>query len=102
MVFTKRLREGVRTGAITTSIRIWKSPRVQVGKLYAMEDGQIEIDSIELIAIQDIIHEMAAESGFLGVIDLLKVANHGAGDNVYLVRFHFVSPKRGRSPKAAS
>jgi hypothetical protein len=98
MVFTKRLREGVRSGAITTSIRIWKSPKVTVGKRYAFEDGHIEIESIEQIAIQDIHHTMAVESGFLGVIDLLKVAKHGSGDNVYLVRFHFVPPKRRRSP----
>ncbi len=94
MVFTKRLREGVRSGAITTSIRIWKRPNVTVGKCYAMEDGQIEIESIEQIAIQDINHQMAVESGFLGVIDLLKVAKHGAGDNVYLIRFHFIPPSR--------
>jgi hypothetical protein len=102
MVFTKRLREGVRSGAITTSIRIWKSPKITVGKRYAFEDGEIEIESIEQIAIQDINHTMAVESGFLGVIDLLKVAKHGSGDNVYLVRFHFVPPTRHRSPKAAS
>jgi len=92
MVFTKRLREGVRRGDITCSIRIWKYPHVKVGGRYPMEGGHIEIDSIEQIAIQDITHELAVESGFLGVIDLLKVAKHGAGDNVYLVRFHYLPP----------
>lgn len=90
MVFTKRLRAGVRSGAITCSIRIWKRLHVRVGNRYAMEDGQIEIDSIEEIAVQDISHVLAVESGFMGVIDLLKTAKHGAGDQVYLVRFHFV------------
>src|SRR5262249_10920107 len=32
----------------------------------------------------------ARESGFAGVVDLLKTAKHGAGTNVYLVRFHYV------------
>ena len=36
--FTKRLREGVRNGTITCSIRIWKSPRVKVGYRYRMEN----------------------------------------------------------------
>ena len=27
-----------------------------------------------------------------GVVDLLKVAKHGKGENVYLVRFHYVPP----------
>ena len=92
MVFTKRLREGVRSGAITCSVRIWQSPHVNVGRRYRMEEGEIEVDSIEQIAIQEINHALAIESGFLGVIDLLKVAKHGPGDNVYLIRFHYVRP----------
>src|SRR5690242_13788504 len=92
MVFTKRLREGVRSGKITCSVRIWQRPHVQVGVRYQMEEGEIEVDSIEQIAIQDISHQLAVESGFLGVIDLLKVAKHGPGDNVYLIRFHYVPP----------
>jgi len=58
-----------------------------------MEDGEIEIDSILLISFADnITPELARESGFKGVVDLLKVAKHGPGENVYLVRFHFISP----------
>ena len=101
MVFTKRLREGVVSGAITCSVRIWKSPHVSVGRRYQMGEGEIEIDSIEQIALFDITHELAIESGFLGVIDLLKVAKHGPGENVYLVRFHYVPPgsKKPARPK---
>ena len=90
MVFTKRLRDGVRSGAITCSVRIWIRPKVKVGGRYRMDEGEIEVDSIEQIAIQDIHHQLAIASGFLGVIDLLKVAKHGPGDNVYLVRFHYI------------
>ena len=96
MVFTKRLREGVRRGAITCSVRIWTRPHVKVGRRYRMEDGEIEIDSIKRIALQDITHRLAIESGFLGVIDLLKVAKHGPGDNVYLIRFHYIPPLSGK------
>jgi hypothetical protein len=94
MVFTKRLRARVRSGEITCSIRIWISPRVTVGKRYPMEEGQIEIDSIEPIGLPDITPQLARESGFLGVLDLLKVAKHGKGDNIYLVRFHYIPPGR--------
>jgi hypothetical protein len=94
MVFTKRLRARVRSGEITSSIRIWISPRVTVGKRYPMEEGQIEIDSIEPIGLPDITPQLARESGFLGVLDLLKVAKHGKGDNIYLVRFHYIPPGR--------
>ncbi len=100
MVFTKRLREGVRSGRITCSVRIWHSPRVTVGKRYAMEDGEIEIDSVDPIGLPDITHALAVASGFLGVIDLLKVAQHGKGQNIYLVRFHYIPPKRARARKS--
>jgi hypothetical protein len=93
MIFTKRLRDGVREGQITCSIRIWQRPRVTVGNRYRMEEGEIEVDSILLIGLDDITPELARASGFKGVIDLLKVAKHGRGENVYLVRFHFVPPK---------
>ena len=90
MVFTKRLREGVRRGDITCSIRIWTRPHVTVGRRYPMDEGQIQIDSIESIGFPDITPELARESGFAGVIDLLNVAKHGRGEHVYLIRFHYI------------
>ena len=88
MLFTKRLRDGVRRGEITCSIRIWTRPHVKVGGRYGMDEGAIEVDSVVPIALADITPELARASGFKGVVDLLKVAKHGKGENVYLVRFH--------------
>jgi len=45
MQFTKRLREGVRKGEITCTVRIWKNLRVRVGGRYRMEEGEVEVDS---------------------------------------------------------
>jgi hypothetical protein len=73
------------------------SPRVRVGCRYRMEEGEIEVDSIEAIGFPDITPMLARESGFLGVLDLLKVAKHGKGENIYLVRFHYVAPTKPRS-----
>jgi len=97
MVFAKRLREGVRRGEITCSVRIWMRPHVKVGNRYRMEEGAIEVDSITPIGFPDITPALARESGFLGVVDLLKVAKHGRGENIYLVRFHYVRPRAKRA-----
>ena len=99
MIFAKRLRDGVRQGDITCSIRIWQRPHVTPGKRYQMEEGWIEVDSILPITFADITPELARESGFMGVVDLLKVAKHGPGENVYLVRFHYVAPATAAKPK---
>ena len=96
MTFTKRLREGIRRGEITCSVRIWTRPHVKVGARYSMEEGEIEVDSITPIGFPDITPQLAQESGFLGVLDLLKVAKHGKGENIYLVRFHYVPPRTRR------
>ncbi len=99
MVFKKRLREGIRRGEITCSVRIWTRPHVTVGSRYRMAEGEIEIDSIKPIGFPDITPALALESGFLGVLDLLKVAKHGHGENIYLIRFHYVRPRAKRNPR---
>jgi hypothetical protein len=65
-----------------------------------MEEGEIEVDSIEAIGFPDITPQLARESGFLGVLDLLKVAKRGRGENIYLIRFHYVPPHRKRPRQA--
>jgi hypothetical protein len=92
MMFTRRLRDGVRDGSITCSVRIWQRPHVKPGGIYAMEEGHIVVESIREIALSDVTGELARRSGFKGVVDLLKTAKHGPGTNVYLVEFHYVPP----------
>ena len=89
MVFTKRLRDRIRSGEITCSVRIWTRAHVKVGGRYPMDDGVIVVDSIEPIGFPDITPALAQASGFLGVLDLLKVAKHGPGEKVYLIEFEY-------------
>ena len=92
MMFATRLRDGIREGRITCTIRIWQRPHVKIGGIYPMEDGHIVVESIRQIAIADITGELARRSGFKGVVDLLKVAKHGSGTNVYLIDFEYIAP----------
>jgi len=99
MVFTKRLRDGVRQGKIRCSIRIWKYLRVKVGGWYPMEEGHIVVDSIAPISLKDVTNDLARESGFESVKDLLGIAKHGSGDKVYLIRFHYMPPGASEPPR---
>jgi len=92
MVFTKHLREGIRRGRIRCSIRIWKRCHVKVAGRYKMDDGHIVVDSIAPIGLADITNDLAQESGFPTKKALLEIAKHGAGDQVYLIRFHYLPP----------
>lgn len=92
MQFAKQLRDGIRRGRIKCTVRVWMSPRVKVGGRYQMEGGHVVVDSIEEITERDITYDLARESGFASVEDLLAVAKHGRGQNVYLIRFHYLPP----------
>ena len=90
MMFAKRLRDGVRDGSITCTVRIWQSPRVKVGARYAIGGGPVVVDSIREITLSDVTDDLARRSGFGGVTDLIEVAKHGTGTIVYMIEFHFV------------
>jgi len=99
MMFTKRLRPGVRLGIIKCSIRIWKYPHVKVGGRYPMDEGHIVVDSIEQITRAELTDDLARESGFESVYDLLRIAKHGSGDKIYLIRFHYLTPGAWDEPQ---
>lgn len=99
MMFTKRLRARVRLGIITCSIRIWTRPHVKVGGRYRMDEGHIVVDSIDPITVTDVTQDLARESGFESVDDLLRIARHGNGDKMYLIRFHYLPPGAWDTPR---
>jgi hypothetical protein len=98
MLFTKRLREGIRRGRIRCTIRIWTRPHVKVGGRYRMDEGHVVVDSIAPIAVADVTDDLARESGFESVDDVLRIARHGSGDKVYLIRFHYLPPGAWDTP----
>lgn len=93
MQFHKALRERVRTGEITSTVRLWQSPRVRVGGVYALPPGKIQVTRLRELSLADVTPELARRTGFSGVVDLLKVAKHGPGRRVFLVDFRYLSPK---------
>jgi len=91
VTFTKRLHEPIMRGDVTCSVRIWLRPRVKVGGRYRLGGGVVEVTAFHQIGLSDITPQLARRSGFAGVVDLLKTAKHGSGENVYLVEFEYRS-----------
>lgn len=92
MQFTRKLHEGIIRGDITCTVRIWLRPRVKVCGAYSLPPGKVVVESITQIGFEDISPALARQSGFDGVIDLLKTAKHGRGEIVYLITFHYRPP----------
>jgi hypothetical protein len=63
-----------------------------------MDEGHVVVDSIAPITVTDVTYDLARESGFQSVDDVLRIARHGSGDKVYLIRFHYLPPGAWDTP----
>lgn len=95
MMFAKPLRERVRSGEITTSVRIWQRPHVKIGGRYPLLDGFIEVTRLQEVDLEDVTEAMALEGGFESLEALLKTARHGRGERVFIVDFVWISGSGG-------
>ena len=94
MQFLASLRDRIRAGEITCTVRLWQSPRVKVGGRYPLSPGHVVVTRMFETALSDITPELAHRSGFAGLVDLLKVAKHGAGRRVFLIEFRYEPPPK--------
>lgn len=94
MQFLSTLRDRIRSGEITCTIRIWQSPHVKVGGRYSLPPGEIIVTRVLEMSLADITPELARQSGFSCVVDLLKTARHGPGRRVFLIEFRYQKPRK--------
>jgi len=90
MLFQSRFHDPIRRGEITCTVRIWKRPHVRVGGRYQLGSGAIIVDRIDEIGIEGLTPALARRCGFGSLVELLKVAKHGAGERVFQIEFHYV------------
>jgi hypothetical protein len=99
MVFMKKLRARIKNGEVTASVRIWKTPRVKAGHLYRLDAGHIRVSSIRQIFREDLTDQLARDTGFLNLLDLMKIAKHGSGQNIYYIKFRYVPGQEAPADK---
>jgi hypothetical protein len=93
-MFSLDLREGVASGEITMSIRLWSRPKVKPGGRYATAGVVIEIDSIELLPFSAVTTADVRRSGERDRESLRSRAAHAGPINddtlVFRIEFHVV------------
>jgi hypothetical protein len=91
MEFSPELRDGVLSGDITVSFRLWQRPRVRQGGRYSVSLGQIEVDGIELVPFAAITPDDVRRSGEKDREALRRRAAHAGpiGDDTLLYRVEF-------------
>ncbi len=90
MRFNRRARDGIRRGEITCAVRSWKRPRVQVGQRFPLAHGQIEVETVAPLTIDDLTPAIARRAGFDTVEALRKIARHDGGRGLYLIAFRYL------------
>ena len=63
---------------------------MKVGGRYALPPGEIVVKKIFEVSLADVTPALARDSGFAGVVDLLKIAKHGVGRRVFVIEFRYV------------
>ncbi|MDP9094777.1 MAG: hypothetical protein M3N95_18020 [Actinomycetota bacterium] len=94
MMFSPDLREGVASGEITVSIRLWGRPKVKAGGRYATANVLIEVESVELLPFSAVTTADVRRSGERDRESLRNRAAHAGPINddtlVYRIEFHVV------------
>jgi len=95
MQFSPELRDGVASGRITLSFRLWQRPQVKVGGQYVAGAVRIEIDSMEMVPFSSVTRADVRRSGERDLESLRARAAHaGPIDDdtlVYRIEFHVIS-----------
>jgi phosphodiesterase/alkaline phosphatase D-like protein len=93
--FSPELRDGVASGRITLSFRLWTRPQVKVGGRYNAASVRIEIDSIEMVPFSSVTPADVRRCGEKDRETLRRRTAHaGPVDDdtlVYRVDFHVVT-----------
>ena len=94
MQFSPELREGVASGRITLTYRLWTRPQVREGGRYAVAGAHIEVDSIELLPFSSVTAADVRRCGEKNRETLRsRTAHAGPVDDdtlVYRIEFHVV------------
>lgn len=97
MQFLRELRDRIRSGEITCTVRLWQRSQVKVGGRYSLPPGHVVVTGTTEMSLDGITPSLARRSGFVGVVDLLKTAKHGPGRRVFLIEFLYEAPGKRRA-----
>ena len=89
--FSRELRAQVLSGDITVTFRLWRRPKVKSGGRYPVAEGQIEVDSVELVPFSSIDEADVRNAGEADVESLRRRAAHAGPihDDTLLYRIEF-------------
>jgi len=103
LLFDKRLREPIKQGRVTVTIRSWQSPRVSPGRRYRAGDvGDILIEDMAQMPLSEVTEEEARAAGAESLEEWRRhyLTRHPKADlerdRAYLIRFRYLGDEAER------
>jgi hypothetical protein len=98
MEFSRELRDSVLAGDITVSFRLWRQAKVRTGGRYRVGDGQIEVDSVELVPFSSIDADDLRRAGEADLESLRQRAAHAGPIHhdtlLFRIEFHVLESQQ--------
>lgn len=96
MLFRMDTLAAVREGRVTLALRRWKRPSVKAGGRLLTPIGELAIETVEPIALDEITADDAQQAGFADLAAARAAVATGEGE-VHRIRFHLA----GADPRIA-
>lgn len=101
MLFERRLREGISAGTITMAFRRWRRRQVVAGGRYRTGIDIVEVESVDVVAAEDITMDEARAAGYAAPEQLRADLRGPADLPLYRIRFHRTDEADPRDQLAA-
>ena len=93
MLLRRSILDGIRSGSITLAFRRWRRPTVKTGGTLRTAIGELQIDSVDAISLEDVTPAEAKQAGYAS-LDSLKEELQRFDGQVYRIAFGTVSIDR--------
>ena len=92
MLFPQRFHAGLADGSVTLAFRRWRRPSVKAGGRQRTPVGELAIDAVDEVALDDIGDGDARRAGYADRDDLLRELARRPDGTLYRIAFHLSGP----------
>ncbi len=92
MLLKQTTLKGIQEGTISVVFRKWRRPSVKAGGTLLTRIGQLAIEAVDIVPLEDISASEAMESGFSSLESLKSLLLKRSDGEVYRIRLALVGP----------
>ena len=92
MLLKQETLRGIESGSITVAFRRWRRPTVKAGGTLLTSVGQLVVEAVEVVSLEESTESEAVAAGFSSLASLMSQLLQRADGDVYRVRLSLAGP----------